>query len=349
MMPKASPLTDKVYDGLKELIKQKKFNEKGCLPSQSVLMQTFKVSAKTIRAALSKLIDEDLIYSAKGAGYFLTKKTKPIAFVYQLDNYEKQTVLAHIRDFLSEKGIFLQLFELPLHAKMCHILDFKQISGVIHFSNIPLTKAHLKELRVHNIPVVNIMGNNNNSYDTFNSDYATGMNMLINNLHAKGHRRIIYIDDTMDVFPMEIAKNSYTQIMIQLGLLPTIITMPTLLDLPKKAINKLVKLITCKKNPVTAVICNTALMGTLLLPYLERNNIVVPGTVSLAGFGWSPDIDYFMVPYRLKRMLTIDPSYKAIGEETVNKLLDRIAGYDKAPQPFFIHPDLNEGNSVIKI
>lgn len=62
-----------VYIYLRQLIYDKlKENEK--IPSESQLSQKFKLSRSTVRMGISKLVNEGLIYSKKGSGYFVNIK-----------------------------------------------------------------------------------------------------------------------------------------------------------------------------------------------------------------------------------------------------------------------------------
>lgn len=350
-MPRPPKLRNKIYEIIKNQIKLRNFDEKGCLPCETALLTKYKVSRKTVRSALEQLKKDGLIQSRRGFGYFIAKQIKPIAFVFQNENENKTEIISAVRNFLSEKGIWLQLYELPLNInKLSEIIDIRQISGILHFSNIPLTIQQIRELSANHIPIVNIRGQFNSSYDAFCSDYACGMVMLISHLYKCGHRNITYLDNKLKTdIAFQAMRNKYSFTMEQFGLHPNIIARDNPFSLSDSEEKEIVDGIKSASKPITAFIGSSSYMAVSLLPHFERHGISVPGKVSLSGFGGGKEAEYFLAPYRLKQLVSIKPSFEEIGKAAVEKLLERIDGIDFPTQQYFIQPTLVDGDTVLNI
>jgi DNA-binding LacI/PurR family transcriptional regulator len=350
-MPRPPKLRNKIYEKIKNQIRKKRFDEKGRLPCETALLTKYKVSRKTVRSALEQLKKDGLIKSRRGYGYYIAKQIKPIAFVYQGDDDAKAEILGAVRNYLTEKGLRLQLYEFPLNAKrISEIIDIKQISGLIHFSKRPLTVQQLRELAENDVSIVNIRGQVHEKYDTFSSDYASGMVLLLTHLFKCGHRNITYLDNKLDDdIAFQAMRNAYARSMEQFGLQSNIISRNNPFFLSDSEEKTIINGIESSSDPITAFIGSTSYMAVSLLPHLERHGITIPGKVSLAGFGGSKEIAYFLAPYRLQQLLSIKPSCHELGEAAVSKLLERIDGNDSPTQQYFIKPMLVEGDSVINI
>ncbi len=62
-----------VYDYLRMLIEENKFNLNVKLPSENELMMKFKVSRVSVRTAISKLLSEGLVETRRGSGTYVNK------------------------------------------------------------------------------------------------------------------------------------------------------------------------------------------------------------------------------------------------------------------------------------
>lgn len=69
---------------IKHYIRANKLEENSKLPSENSLSEKFHTNRNTVRGALATLKAQGLIYSAKGKGFFVSEKPKPV--VYQHDN-----------------------------------------------------------------------------------------------------------------------------------------------------------------------------------------------------------------------------------------------------------------------
>lgn len=350
-MPRPPKLRNKIYEKIKDQIRKKNFDEKGCLPCESALLKKYKVSRKTVRSALEQLKKDGLIKSRRGFGYFVAKQINPIACVFPVDDDSKADILGVIGDFLGDKGVRLQSYELPEKVEnISEIIDLKQISGIIYFSKQSLSSKQLRELETNGVKIVNVGGQFSKYSDAFCTDYACGMEMLISHLFKCGHRNIAYLDNKLeDDIAFNAMRNKYSQTMEQFGLLANIINRQNPFALSEVEEESIIKAVKSASKPVTAFIGSTSYMAVSLLPHLERNGISVPGQVSIAGFGGTKEVAYFLAPYRLKQLVSVKSAFSEIGKAAVSRLLDRIDGDDSPTQQFFLKPKLVEGDTVLNI
>lgn len=72
-MSPLSKKSDKVYNWIRAYIDENKFSSVLKLPSENVICMRLNVSRETVRLALSRLLEERLIYKVKGSGTYINK------------------------------------------------------------------------------------------------------------------------------------------------------------------------------------------------------------------------------------------------------------------------------------
>ena len=85
---KISPVEEKrlkIISYVKKYIKKNKLTKDSPLPSENTLAREFNVNRNVVRSALSHLKSQGYIYSIKGKGFFVNKKTMTVVFEHNND------------------------------------------------------------------------------------------------------------------------------------------------------------------------------------------------------------------------------------------------------------------------
>ena len=64
---------DKIYNWLRAYIDENKFSSNQRLPSENELCRRLDVSRETVRAAMARLVEENLVTRVKGSGTYINK------------------------------------------------------------------------------------------------------------------------------------------------------------------------------------------------------------------------------------------------------------------------------------
>ena len=80
-VPKSSSIPQyiQIQEKIKQFIQIGRFRLGGKLPSENVLASQFGVSRMTVRHALEKLVQENIIEKRRGLGNFVTNKSDAIS------------------------------------------------------------------------------------------------------------------------------------------------------------------------------------------------------------------------------------------------------------------------------
>ena len=69
----AGKKADKIYNWLRAYIDENKFSSNQRLPSENELCRRLDVSRETVRAAMARLVEENLVTRVKGSGTYINK------------------------------------------------------------------------------------------------------------------------------------------------------------------------------------------------------------------------------------------------------------------------------------
>lgn len=121
--PQSRKKTDRVYNWLRAYIDENKFSEQLKLPSENVLCMRLDVSRETVRAAMKRLADEELIIKQRGSGTYINKAVAlsqnvgsdtacvKIGLILQgQDTHANSELIRGIKEVLLETEADLQIF-----------------------------------------------------------------------------------------------------------------------------------------------------------------------------------------------------------------------------------------------
>ena len=131
----AIPLYYRIYEHFKTLITNEKLSEGEALPPERDLADTFKVSRATIRQALQKLQEDNLVYKLHGNGTFVSHKTVKQELTSFYSFYEETVKAGKIPssrvlkdEVISSDKEFAEIFKIPLTVNILHITRLRLIN-----------------------------------------------------------------------------------------------------------------------------------------------------------------------------------------------------------------------------
>ncbi|MGO1759068.1 MAG: GntR family transcriptional regulator [Mammaliicoccus vitulinus] len=71
MSDKKMPLYQEIMKNIQDYIKSQSLEHGDVIPTEKTLSEKYKVSRVTVRKAISKLIDKEILYSVKGSGTYV--------------------------------------------------------------------------------------------------------------------------------------------------------------------------------------------------------------------------------------------------------------------------------------
>ena len=114
---------DKIYNWLRAYIDENKFSSNQRLPSENELCRRLDVSRETVRAAMARLVEENLVTRVKGSGTYINKDAAVSGPVRSLnaeykiglilqgqDSHANSRLIDGIRDVMSDTDVDLQIF-----------------------------------------------------------------------------------------------------------------------------------------------------------------------------------------------------------------------------------------------
>ena len=114
---------DKIYNWLRAYIDENKFSSNQKLPSENELCRRLDVSRETVRAAMTRLAEEDLVTRVKGSGTYINKEAavsgpaRSLNAEYKIglilqgqDSHANSRLIDGIRDVMSDTDVDLQIF-----------------------------------------------------------------------------------------------------------------------------------------------------------------------------------------------------------------------------------------------
>ena len=114
---------DKIYNWLRAYIDENKFSSNQRLPSENELCRRLDVSRETVRAAMARLVEENLVTRVKGSGTYINKDAavsgpaRSLNAEYKIglilqgqDSHANSRLIDGIRDVMSDTDVDLQIF-----------------------------------------------------------------------------------------------------------------------------------------------------------------------------------------------------------------------------------------------
>lgn len=348
--------TDLAYKKILQLIRRKNYDKFNRLPPVQEIANSIPCSTTPVHLALKILESEGILSrpkgTKKGARYYYegdkNSKLKPVAFLFQEGASDENQVSQAIWEYLSKQGISFHSFKFPINSNLADILDYKKYSGIILYYVTLIPPEKLNFINEAKIPIVCIKGDPNYPFFGFHSDNLAGINMLITYLYQLGHRQIGYLDFQSDKFHDTTLRNGFKSTMDKFGLEGKVLSVPRKGEKIESVVQNLSKKLSNSKNFISALICNSIQLMPILLLYFERNGIIVPGDLSLASFGNSKNVEFYLKPFGINSITSIVPNYTKISEEACQALLEQIfREINTTPKQVFIEPLLIKGYSSI--
>jgi LacI family transcriptional regulator len=326
----------KKYEYVKNALKQKilKGEIKEKLPGERELAKQFKISYMTIRKAIEKLADEEIVYKEPSIGTFVCKKgfiykkTHNIGFFLPhwigggITGYYYSALFTQIENFAHMYGYNIVYF-----SKIESIFpyaDRRKVDGLI-FAYFPEEERYLKEISpfVHIVTVENALENSGIPailIDNFDGGYQAAKYLI--NL---GHRNIAYITGR---FNNKLAFDRYNGFMAALKehkiKIPEeyIIKGDFLFDTGFKLAETILSL---KPSP-TAVVTGNDEMALGLIKGLNLLGKKVPDDISVVGFDdiensrqFHPALTTIHVPHDIVAKLAVEYLLNLIDNKATNE------------------------------
>ena len=336
------PLYETVYNDFIDKIKSGKLAPGEKLPGEFELMAQYGVSRTTVRHAMKRLEECNLIYRIKKAGTFLNGKPK--------DSDTAKIIPLLLPDNKSSFVRAAQAFSLlhncfaPVYASQnLPSLERKHLESLLH-TNLdalvmyPCTGHRnmdlLSQMITRKIPIVFL----DRSYLGLNcplvtSDNKWGMSQLVEYLFSLGHRRIAYfaIDEFMYTSEQE-RFSGYCQTLLKynLSLRNEYIFRTNLhrkdsvneqFDAFTRAYHQTVRDFLEMKNPPTAVCCCNDYSARALVNAFREAGVRCPEDVSVSGFDNNE-----AATVEFPQLTTAAQSFRTMGERAMEIALDLCAG-----------------------
>lgn len=211
-MPKivrAKPLAQKISDKIREQLESNHVSLGDILRSERELAIQYKVSRKTIRSALSILVQEGYVISKERQGYQVKKsianneKNQLIAYVlgtttkhWEMDSYSLETWNQIQKAALStEKSVFALAKEDLSSTQIKDRLLKHKVKGVIVNADDPEIPIEINEA---GIPLV-MIDTASPSLESVNQNNFEGAYQLTNHLIKKGCKNIVWMGRHLDL------------------------------------------------------------------------------------------------------------------------------------------------------
>ncbi len=278
------PLYVQVYRKLRDMIREKGFEDGDLLPSEAQLAENFKVGRKTVRSALQRLQDAGLVNSKSKTGWevrngTLTTERLPAALIVK--NAVEIDCIETVREGLRKKhyGMHSHIMsrgETCLAGNM--YLD--SLSMIMFVSGNPIEKSFIDEARDNHLPVLGIGIDKEVNYDTISVDNYQSTIFLLDKMLEDGHQHIYFISNKIKDLSFQIRQQAFhdwsqqhpeeaNEIKIELNWVS-----------PDEAAAIVAQLKNCTSPP--ALVCSTYIIAVALHAVCVAAGLSVPQDVSLS-------------------------------------------------------------------
>jgi DNA-binding LacI/PurR family transcriptional regulator len=212
-----------------------------------------------------------------------------------------------------------------------HRLLGQQVAGLGVFPE--MEPAILEELREAQIPVVLFdAGEAPDSFTNIHFDHRKGMRMLLDLLHALGHRRITYISAPLFVRPTETRRLEFLETTAHYGAEGHVVV-PSQDGFAggREATRELLR----TGSAPTAILCVNDWVAVGVIRELRNQGLSVPGDVSVTGFD-----NITMSEFCCPSLTTIHIPRAEIGRLVVAGLVPDASDSPPAPRHIYLDPEL---------
>ncbi len=349
----------KVKDGLKKDIISGRFQVNEKLPTESELMNRYKVSRYTVRRAVGDLESDHFIYRIQGGGMFVqdwhkdwsTPDTKLIGVITtHIADYIFPNIIAGIDQVLSKAGYSILISNThDGHAseRQCLIsmLD-SRVAGLIvepTQSALPNPNQDLyHEIKDDDLPMLFI----NSYYPTMNFPYVNTNDTLaeqkmVDYLLAQGHQIILgifQVDDLQGVDRMNGFVRAYQQ-RPELSYMSNIIMYQSG-DTSQKLFERISGYLNQDDAP-TAIVCYNDQLAIEVIDFLKSQHLQVPMDISVVGFD-----NYRMGEYLTPSLTTLNHEKERMGTDAGNMLI-KLLNHEPVKSITY-QPELVKRDSVVQ-
>jgi GntR family mannosyl-D-glycerate transport/metabolism transcriptional repressor len=144
-MPKKNkPLYLQIKDKIKTYIKENNLEADDALPSENQLVELFSASRVTVRLAIDKLVEENLLYKKKGSGTYIKdlNHSKLISFTEEMKKLDIE---------FSSKIIDFRIIEPD--KSICEILEIDSTEKVYYIKRLRFAENKKMVLEISYMPV----------------------------------------------------------------------------------------------------------------------------------------------------------------------------------------------------
>ena len=359
---------DKIYNWLRASIDENKFSSNQRLPSENELCRRLDVSRETVRAAMARLVEENLVTRVKGSGTYINKDAavsgpaRSLNAEYKIglilqgqDSHANSRLIDGIRDVMSDTDVDLQIFftdnKFSNERNCLDVVAHQGFDGfIVDGVKASLLNPNLdcyRNIFAKKIPVIFY----NNYYKelnyprVINNDYKCARE-LIGLLTRAGHKKIagIFVYDnyqSIEKFRGYVGSLRSAGLIFEDDYIKWCISNEAHADGFYKEIGKFLKgLPKC-----TAIVCCNYMILQSVLHFLQENGKSVPNDYSLVCFDYSGQ-DW----ERSGITCSIHPGYD-MGIQVGKRLLKMIQNHEYCGNGYSYLMDLRiyEGRSIRKL
>ena len=285
-------LKESAYHTLKKRIAERFYPAGSKLPSEQRLAAELKISRVTLRAALARLQQENLIEKNGRSGNYISSFTAPQRFIYLtfsnnleelgiVDNY----LVSELQNALTQYNHSLILFPVQRlenldNSSLEELLRQNDISGIfLHTTDFNRAPALLDTVRRSRIPIVEFgkMLSPDGSFASVCADIRQAFGDGVRYLATFGYKRIatIFKRDSMRGF----TRNTYEDFLCSIGLDDSI---PLIFDTSIIKEDKLPEIM-ASANPPEAFMCFCDCTAAKVINRLQQLEIKIPDEVAVMG------------------------------------------------------------------
>ena len=328
-------LKESAYHTLKKRIAERFYPAGSKLPSEQRLAAELKISRVTLRAALARLQQENLIEKNGRSGNYISSFTAPQRFIYLtfsnnleelgiVDNY----LVSELQNALTQYNHSLILFPVQRlenldNSSLEELLRQNDISGIfLHSPDFNQAPTLLDMIRNIRIPVVEF-GNKlspDGSFASVCTDIRQAFSDGVRYLATLGYKRIatIFKKNSMRGF----TRNTYEDFLQSCDLDESI---PLIFDQGILQGNKLPELMK-SSNPPQAFMCFCDCTAARVITQLQQQNIKIPEEVAVMGISGYVERLFITPP-----LSVINFHYDRMAEEAANLMLNHAKWFLKEP------------------
>ncbi|RMD83593.1 MAG: GntR family transcriptional regulator, partial [Lentisphaerae bacterium] len=315
-----------IYDSLRQRIEGGQYSVGSRLPSEHTLCDEFGASRMTVRSALKRLGEDGLIESQPGKGWCIIRnhalsglKVKGPILLGAVNHGACLPAMRVAGEYLQRKGVSSRIHHLPLEPDLLNPEEHIW-GGMIIFSGLSLAPQIVEFCKSNQIPLLSLMYVQRAEYDTVAPDQFTGTTEILEQLAAKGHRRIGYLS-ARDVEhgrdpSFRIRQAAYNLFMSSMNEVPRVFLTQYHYAFSQEDGHRFVEWL--RKEKIDAVFCTTSVMIEFSLVQMAQHGI---RATDIEICGASFDVPHILLEHHgLKSILAVDVDANELGETGARKI-----------------------------